>query len=281
MGASTGDGGYGDGWWSRFFKRDAKGREEFMIITGDPNLPSNLRKKAKLKLQELQAEVLAESKEPKIKFVDYKTSIERLDDILKRIKKRTSYEAAIWRAVFSSERAVLEYLNDERLNCEVAWDQRTGLPSHPSLIADIQQYAKLFRPPKMGLGLEVKKALLQSFSGWTLLGHQTMDCACGRSFKMRKVEMDFMINTLLRVEKNALVMKQLIGIKADDPAHLAQHYDFGKASKKIDDCIIIFESESKVSMKDGRYLLIRRLSQKSAGQFNTDKIIKLITRSIG
>lgn len=218
------------------------------------------------------AKLRAEFEKLKVEFLDYIATIERLDDILKRLKSRTSYEAAVLRIVLSAQRAVLGRLNDEHLSCKVGWDRRTGLPSHPSLIADIQKYVDLFKPSR------IEKMLLRSFGGWAVLGHQTMDCACGRGFKTRTVAMDFMVNTMLRVENNTLLMKQLVGIRTDDPAHLSHHYDYGKASKRVDDCSIVFESEGKITNKNS--LSVRHLSQKSAGQFNADKFVKLVSNSI-
>ncbi len=216
-----------------------------------------------------------------VDFVDYLNSIRRLNLILKQLEAKKIYEADLWRLVFSAERDVLKSINGKYLQSALAWNRRTRLPSHPTLIADLQKYIEIFKPTGW------KKALLQSFVNWTYLGHQTIQCACGRGSKTRTVKLDIALRTLMRVEDGALVLTQMVGIKSDDKAHLIHHYGCNSDKKPIDGHVVVFELESEAGLTapaadEPETLRVANCSsfQMVASQFRADKFIELMERSI-
>ncbi len=209
-----------------------------------------------------------------VDFVDYRDSIQRLNQILKQLEPEGLYATALWRMIFAAERDVLKSINSEFLHSALAWNRRTNLPSHPTLIADLQKYIEIFKPASW------KKAQLQSFVDWARLGRQTIKCACGRGFKTRPVTVDFILRTRLWVEDNSLVMKQMVGVKTNDVAHLSRHYN--PTSKSTDSHVIVFESESEVSQTTAPntatedVLKITNVFQRSAKQFKADKFAQMM-----
>jgi len=85
-----------------------------------------------------------------IELVDYKESLRRLAKIIRNLKKevlgkQNSLEflpAWSFYLALLAQFKVLPLLNDKFLNCDVPWDKRTKLPSHPSVIADAERYAR-------------------------------------------------------------------------------------------------------------------------------------------
>lgn len=202
-----------------------------------------------------------------IEVLNYNDSIEKLQGITERvnggageINLSESLPFFCFLAALKAQLKVLKYLNDEYLNCALAWDARTGLPSHPSIIADVGSYIKHFEP-KGVLGI-----VLRSFLGWTLFSAENLMCACGRGFSLRQIKIDVMLNHAVRVEADNLVIKQFLGIKCDDPGHLKHHYDVTKLSQRDNDLHLIWTCENQVELKDG--LEIKSVKTLQSKQFN-------------
>ncbi len=173
--------------------------------------------------------------------------------------------------LLSAQFKALESLNDEYLNCGLAWDERTGLPSHPSIIADGQTYRRLFKPDG------ILDAVLASFSGWILLSREQLFCCCGKKFrgplKDRNVEIDVLLNHILSFDdEKGFVVKQLVGIKCGDPEHLEHHYDFKKQSRRDDGLYIIWLCENRLIVNGKVEAAL--FSKEQAGQFNAPELYK-------
>jgi len=169
---------------------------------------------------------------------------------------------------------VLEYLNDQHLNCSIPWDKRTGLPSHPSMIADAQKYTKFFQCSE---GL---KSVLDSLLGWSFFAKEELLCCCGGSLlKPRNVSFDVMLNHSFRIDYTDdnfyLVVKQLVGIRCSNKGHLKNHYNFGKMSRVTDDLSMILISEGGLRKYHEEIFSRFYLTQK-ADQFNLEEFSRRI-----
>ena len=181
-------------------------------------------------------------------------AIARLDKIIDFFKSLCMAQGAhaaskIFLMALMAQRKVLANLNDENLYCQVLWDERTGFPSHPSLAADVAKYFEIFNTS------DWLKALLNSFSGWSLFRQEKILCCCGR--KERIVSLDIMINTILSVSSvpkssinSSLEIKLLVGVKTDDMEHLKMHYNIKKQSKVDGGLYIIFNCVNSVAIAD-------------------------------
>lgn len=209
-----------------------------------------------------------------IEFLDYQESIARIKNILGVDMSGSNTVTLILKA----QMKVLEYLNDNHLNCPVPWDKRTGLPSHPSMVADAGKYTKLFQCSD---GL---KSVLDSFLGWSLFAREELLCCCGGSLlKPRNVSFDIMLNHALRVDQIGddyfLVVKQLVGVRCSNKWHLKNHYNFGQMSQVLDDLSMIFVGEIGFCLKpygiDHRFI-----SSQKADQFNLEEFSRRINNVI-
>lgn len=203
-------------------------------------------------------------------FLGYEDSIAKLKNIL-----LIGSDNNIVTLLLKAQVKVLEYLNDQHINCPVPWDKRTGLSSHPSMIADAQKYTKFFQCS------DVLKSILDSFLGWSLFATEELLCCCGGSLlKPRKVSFDVMLNHALRVDKIGadyfLIVKQLVGVRCSNRGHLKNHYNFGKMSQVLDDLSMIFIDESGLSLKSGQ-IDCRFISSQKADQFNLEEFSRRIT----
>lgn len=197
--------------------------------------------------------------EPPI-FLGYKESLEKLHTIITVLfneienpppmSRPTEQNALlILLSAFIAQYYTIKKLNDEVINCCVPWDQRTGLPTHSTIIADAQKFCELFRPPPF---LEL---ILCSLFQWTLFTRQEFKCCCGRGWKMRTITIEIMINFFIGVTEKDLVIKQIVGIKSDDRKHLQEHYDRKRGSRTFNDLVIVGEEVSAVCMEENRRFL--------------------------
>lgn len=205
-----------------------------------------------------------------IEFLDYQESMTRIKDIFGVDMPSNSSLALLLKAQLK----VLEYLNDQYLNCPTPWDKRTGLPSHPSMVADAQKYSK-FSQCSEGL-----KSVLDSFFGWSLFAREELLCCCGGSLlKPRKVSFDIMLNHALRVDQinndYFLVVKKLVGVRCSNKGHLKNHYNFGRMSRVIDDLSMIFVAEDGFNLKSGQ-IDHGFISSQKADQFNFEEFSRRV-----
>jgi hypothetical protein len=217
---------------------------------------------------------------PKIRILDYKESIQKLSDLVTIIKEKMqkmeneygSYLPSIsFFLALQVQAKVIDYLNDEALNYGLAWDEDTGFPSLPSLVADVGSYVRHFNPQGK------LRILLESFCGWSLFEKEEMLCCCS-SFKLRKVALEIMLNHVLEIQESSVVIKQILGVRTDDLKHLEQHYDLKKPSQRIDNLNIIWLCRNEI--KNNGSLKIEYLGSEHAEQFNflgfQNRIMELI-----
>ena len=215
--------------------------------------------------------------EPFAAFINPSDAVVRLEIIANQIEKLLRAEtktelfaARVYCLALRAQQKILEYLNSDSFYCQVLWDGRTGLPSHPSLAADAAKCGEVFE-----LSAE-SRALLNSFSEWTVLRSEKLEgCCC--SGKPRDVLLEIMVNTVLRVDTDWLVVKLLLGVRANDEKHLEKHYGFKKQSRASGDINIIFICENKARVLNGTIALepiSYNLSQKELSIVEIERIIK-------
>jgi len=206
-------------------------------------------------------------------FLNPQEAIEQLNVITSRLLvagESRSHEfiaSEVYILALMAQAKILNYLNDENFFCRVLWDPRTNLPSHPSLAADAGKYGETFNSfPEL-------KSILNSLSGWALLRQEKISCCCGR--KERIVELDIMLNTIMKVEGGGLSVKLLAGVKTDDNDHLEEHYNLKSQSRVEGDLYIIFTCENLISL-DGGEVVIEPVSFSHAERFYVPELEKQI-----
>jgi hypothetical protein len=189
-------------------------------------------------------------------IVSYTESIERIKKIStqlgNQLRLSSIYESpkyvsiVMYYLALRAQVYILKHLNDDLISCPIVWNSTTGLPSHPSMVADIRKFVEEFEIP------DLLKVVLLSFSEWTILQSENFLCCCGKDGQQRKVELDVMINTVLRSSDRKLMLKMIVGIRSDNKDHLRNHYDFGEQSKVADDIYKIWICENTICITDDR-----------------------------
>lgn len=195
--------------------------------------------------------MLTEANEGLVSFLLPKEAIIRLDEIIGQFKAKIAGNSSvnllashIFCLALEAQKKILDHLNDDNFYCQVPWDLRTGLPSHPSLAADAVKYSELFEVSSQ------LKALLNSFSGWSLFTKETKKCHCMVKGKTIEVGINIFVNTLLKADSDGLKIKLLFGVKSDVDGYIEQHWHLKKSeyeSKVADDLYIIFSCENVIS----------------------------------
>ena len=207
-------------------------------------------------------------------------AISRLDEVINQLKLKLGENnqpnllaAQVFCLALEAQKKVLAYLNDDNFYCQVPWDPATDLPSHPSLAADVAKYTELF-PVSADL-----KALLNSFSGWSLLHHEKLPaCCCGR--KERPVDSDIMLNAILKSDNGSLTIKFLVGVKSGDNDHLEKHYNIKQKSQVVDGLIIIFICENRIIVNSSDESTIEVLNFSHAEQFDVSVFEGMVNKEV-
>ena len=115
-------------------------------------------------------------------FLEPEDAVARLESLCKKLGRQI--EAQPDKSVITplisycialdTQAKALKYLN-EFVEVDVPWDDNIGLPSSPSMAADVKTYVE-----RMDLDGQVR-GLLLSFSEWSLFKREEMKCACGWS----------------------------------------------------------------------------------------------------
>jgi len=164
---------------------------------------------------------------------------------------------------------IIRYLNDEHLSCPIIWSGATGLPSHPSMAADVRKFIDKFET------LDLLKAVLLSFSEWTIIQSENFLCCCGKDSRQIKVQLDIMINNALRTSNGRLIVKKIIGIRSDNEDHLINHYNFREKSKVDSNIYKIWICENTICVTDGR-VEIEHICSECTEQFDVLKFSSLV-----
>lgn len=206
-------------------------------------------------------------------FVNYKEAARRLEGIgecfesgkLSRLTPDEWYPAFLLELLVSAQRDTLYRANDEHISCPVPWSAETGFPSHPTMIADAGQFAKLSDCP------EFQKPLINSFVSWTLFSGETVSCCCGRG--LREIAAEIVLNNVLGAADGGLLIKQFIGIRSDDVNHLRGHYgESSRQSKASGNIWVVYEAES-IAETGGKTTVIKKNLSK---YFNFERLVAVL-----
>lgn len=237
--------------------------------------------------------------------IHYKEAVERLKSVFEQLKQglaRHSLHDVLASLAFSifieSEIKALEYLNDENLNCFVPWDENIGLPSLPTMVADVKKYAEdklSIRPQRYfsdspfipGVNVVVEPSgvtgyfllpLLNSFYGWTRLSEEAFpSCVCStNNLNGKKVELEIMINHVMGVEDNALLIEELVGVRTDDE-HFEKHFKMQKQSARDPNLYIVYICNNKISCVGGtvKMFLVEKESDQTFNSRKLEEIMQL------
>lgn len=210
-------------------------------------------------------------------FLTPKESISKIDQITDKLKLVIQGTAGqnylplrVYLLGLLAQRKIIEYLNDDNLWCQVVWDSATGLPSHPSFAADLVKYTETF---KTG---DILEAILNSFSGWTLLQREESLCCCGGGERM--VSREMMVNTVLKAGEDGLVIKLLVGVRSGDLKHLEHHFKIGKPSRVDGNLYIVFTSENQIRYNENSGLILEKINLDSDELFSVSAFEEIINR---
>lgn len=184
------------------------------------------------------------------KFFNWRESAEKIRELIVRLKndidrkENLSYQALpgyAFLALLAVEIGALRHLNSESLSCALPWDETTGMPSLPSVIADVQKFL-----PHTEYREDAQR-LLQSFAAWTPIAEQKIACVCGsEKFQTREIVIHLMLHHVMSQEDSMVVVRQFVGVASDDDTHLRHHYNVRTPSQQYEDVQIIWDAENRI-----------------------------------
>ncbi len=205
------------------------------------------------------------------KFIDWKEAVEKLKVIEGKFKEAISaakspdtLPAMAFYLALRGEIEVLNYLNNDKINCLVPWDEQIGLPSLATLSADAGKFGDLFEASN------AMAAVLKSFSAWSFFFQETLkDCTCGNS-RARDVLLSRFLNHSVRADGDSLSVKQMLAITSNDKKHMRHHYSgFTKPSQWHNDMLIIWSCENRVTLANGS-VTIEPKKEENSMEFKMD-----------
>lgn len=130
----------------------------------------------------------------------------------------------------------------------IPWEVDTGLPSHPSLIADARHYCR-----SNNLS-DTAGIIVDSFAEWRLFQEQKIFCCCGKGFvisRERIVPIEIVIHHPINIDReaNTFEIKQLVGIRSTDRDHIENHYNLRRDSRVDHNISIISTAFAKVGIE--------------------------------
>ncbi len=235
-----------------------------------------------------------------IEILGYKEALERIK-VLKNelISKLAGLEKSkgeyFWLCLYTlavcAQEQLISSLNDDIIASSIPWDTESDLPLVSCTIGDAISYAERLKDPKDHL----LKALLLSFSGWTLLSTEKdekgedKECACGNGV-LRKIAIDILVQTNMQIMKIPkeppldwlyIDVNFLVGVQSDDQNHLEHHYSFKKQSVRHEGLIIIFSSHGGMFRVKSDNVIDYQDGLHQAEQFRTNKMEKILDGLIG
>ena len=174
-------------------------------------------------------------------------------------------------ALYAQER-MIGSMNDELIASDVPWEGKSNIPLISSTVGDAISYAERLKDPKDYF----LKALLLSFSGWTLLSTEKKECACGNG-KLREIPVDVLVNTNIQANpEGGLNMEFFIGVQSDDQEHLERHYSFKKQSVRDNSLIIIFSSGGIIFKDSYNVHRVQGRDSDQAEQFRANRMAEIL-----
>lgn len=184
-------------------------------------------------------------------------------------------------ALFGQER-MIDSVNDELIASDIPWDSEMNMPMTSSVVGDVTSYAERLKDPKD----HFLKAMLLSFSGWTLLSTEKKECACGNG-KLREILVDVLVQTTLKITmfqgvKMCLQVEFLVGVQSNDQEHLECHYSFKTQSIRHDNLIIVHNSVGEIFKDDKGIHRVTTENKgfKQAEQFKANRMAEILNSQI-
>lgn len=225
-----------------------------------------------------------------IETIDYKKALSRIAVLKNQLTKKLDgldrskgeyFWLSLYMLAICAQEQLISSLNDELLASSTPWDTELNLPLISSTIGDAMSYAGRLKDPKDYL----LKALLLSFSGWTLLSTEKKECACSKG-KLQEISVDVLVQTSMQIMKITkeppldwpyLDVNFLVGVQSDDQDHLGHHYSFKKQSVRHEGLIIIFSSKGAMfRVKSDSIIDYRENGLHQAEQFRADKMAMIL-----
>lgn len=201
-----------------------------------------------------------------IQIEDPETTIARLRKIKSRLSDLAEKHMPLMAYTVLLDAAInhLTHSQNKMFYFPIPWEIETGLPSHPSLIADARHYCQ-----SSGLS-NTTRIIVDSFAEWRVFQQQRIFCCCGKGFvisRERIVPIEIVIHHPINVDRgtNTLEIKQLVGIRSTDRDHIENHYDLRRDSRVNSDISIIKTGFVKIDLVN--FQLIAQ-EENSAKQFD-------------
>lgn len=155
----------------------------------------------------------------------------------------------------------------------IPWEVDTGLPSHPSLIADARHYCR-----SNNLS-DTTGIIVDSFAEWRLFKGQKIFCCCGKGSvisRERIVPIEIVIHHPISIDRksNTLEIKQLVGVRSTDRDHTENHYNLRRDSRVDDNISIIRAAFTRIGIEN---LELRTDGEECAKQFDINFFRKIFT----
>lgn len=176
-------------------------------------------------------------------------------------------------AAIFAQAATLQKLNSRSLHAPVPWDQLTGFPSHPTLIADAVKYADFLEKN------DPLRIILSSFREWTLFCKEKVQCKHDSEAKI--IDCEVLLNHTIARENNALAVKQLVCAKSDNKRHLERHYGSVKPTKAYGESTnIIWTASNKILASDEEQIKIESFGIETSNMFSEVEFGKRLIAAI-
>lgn len=231
----------------------------------------------------------------KIETIDYKKALSGIavlkNQLIKKLdgldrSKGEYFWLSLYMLAICAQEQVISSLNDDLIASSTPWDTESDLPLISSTIGDAISYAERLKDPKDYL----LKALLLSFSGWTLLSTEKKECACSKG-KLQEISVDVLVQTNMQIMKITkeppldwpyLDVNFLVGVQSDDQDHLEHHYSFKKQSVRNEGLIIIFSSKGAMfRVKSDSIIDYQGDRLHQAEQFRANKMAEILDGLVG
>lgn len=211
-----------------------------------------------------------------VEFIeDSETTITRLQKIKSALSDLAEKHMPIlaYTVLFDAAISHLAHSQNKMFYFPIPWEADTGLPSHPSLIADARHYCR-----SNNLS-DTTGIIVDSFAEWRLFQQQRIFCCCGKGSvisRKRIVPIEIVIHHPVSInrEANALEIKQLVGIRSTDRDHIENHYDLRRDSRVNNDISIIKTGFVKINLAN--FQLIAH-EENSAKQFDLNFFKKMFS----
>jgi len=185
------------------------------------------------------------TKKYKTSTVDPFEAVTRIKNIVEAIASSGNSSLALkaYAIALQAQADVLPVLNSNPLLISrVYFEEAFNLPSYSSMSADLISYCRKLEPKAM------LKAVLDSFSGWAILGIQKFEgCRC--SGDPVNLELKIRAHHSHEIKDGKFFVEQLLGIESENKEHLEKHYNgFSRKSVASENNIQIV-SISRASIK--------------------------------